>query len=801
MKIKKILSTLLAITAMTCNANNQEVVWNEPARGFSNTSIMWPTRVVLGQDRTEVTMHMDYEKGKKFKLPASTMLKANGTEFVIRKVDGMPLNEDYELTADTFSFVMTFDPMPDATEKLDFFIPGSRYCLNIRPKDWLPQGIANTYWRNNATGDWLIGIAENQVIYQCRVLDIVSRTEANDAYTLTLSDGTVVCIGKMKKGQRTIAIGHEKAVKCSPITGKTLPDYPIKDTRHGFVDSGYDKTDSVTIVGWLKDMPQKTWDKGKSFNHSREFSVKIYELINENGTTFTTQIDSLGRFTLKIPIPNTSEAYIDRIAGRSQSNILEPGKTYFYLYDVAANVKLWMGDDARFQNEMLTHGTIYSKTSLRSEIRKNRNKMSDADFMNLIPRSDSIRNAEMAELQERIGQHPNLSQRYIDYMTESFRARQAECLSTALNASGKIPNEFLAYLHKEFWDKHEKTYTLYRDYWWFLRIYISKLVDDKYYVRLDNGRMTSSSKIMEAYALRRCRAEGKLDISDDELAIIDRYCKLYKDSILPIRDREKELEFSKSIASRDFVMKYNEITGRDDVKRILELEKQMLTLYQDISIIDSLETEPLLRDILYARLFWNLINWSCQPLDSVQMAFVEREIKLPSALAEIKQLNDKYVALMQRDISKSPSLKSADDVANMTEGEKILRKIIEPYKGRLILLDVWGTWCSPCKEALSHSKEEFERLKKFDLVYLYLANRSSDQSWKNVIKEYDVLGDNVIHYNLPAEQQSAIENFLNIHSFPSYRLIDRDGTMLDVNADPRMLDALAKMLEKMTGKK
>ncbi len=248
-------------------------------------------------------------------------------------------------------------------------------------------------------------------------------------------------------------------------------------------------------------------------------------------------------------------------------------------------------------------------------------------------------------------------------------------------------------------------------------------------------------------------------------------------------------------------MMYNEITGRDDVKRILELEKPMLFHYQDISVIDSLETEPSLRDILYARLFWNRINWSRQPLDSVQMAFVEREIKLPSALAEVKQLNDKYVALMQRDISKSPSLKSADDVANMSDGEKILRKIIEPYKGRLILLDVWGTWCNPCKEALSHSKEEFERLKKFDLVYLYLANRSSDQSWKNVIKEYDVLGDNVVHYNLPAEQQSAIENFLDIHSFPSYRLIDRDGTVLDVNASPRELEALANLLEKMTGKK
>ena len=34
------------------------------------------------------------------------------------------------------------------------------------------QEIANTYWRNNATGDWLIGFAEKQVIYDSRFWDI-----------------------------------------------------------------------------------------------------------------------------------------------------------------------------------------------------------------------------------------------------------------------------------------------------------------------------------------------------------------------------------------------------------------------------------------------------------------------------------------------------------------------------------------------------------------------------------------------------------------------------------------------------
>ena len=170
---------------------------------------------------------------------------------------------------------------------------------------------------------------------------------------------------------------------------------------------------------------------------------------------------------------------------------------------------------------------------------------------------------------------------------------------------------------------------------------------------------------------------------------------------------------------------------------------------------------------------------------------------MPSAKAFLWAEQQKYLNIQNRDISKSNSLKSAEDVTDMSDGEKILRKITEPYRGKLILLDIWGTWCGPCKEALSHSQEEYERLKDFDLVYLYLANRSDNEAWKNVIKEYNLVGDNVVHYNLPESQQSAIENFLQVHSFPTYKLIDRDGFVLDVNADPRNLEGLARLLEQM----
>ena len=158
--------------------------------------------------------------------------------------------------------------------------------------------------------------------------------------------------------------------------------------------------------------------------------------------------------------------------------------------------------------------------------------------------------------------------------------------------------------------------------------------------------------------------------------------------------------------------------------------------------------------------------------------------------------HNKYLAFEQKGAN-LPVFKSADNVANMTDGEKILRKIIEPYKGKIVLLDVWGTWCAPCKMALKDSQKEFEALKDYNIQYLYLANRSPEQAWKNVINEYKVTGNNVAHYNLPADQQSAVENFLKIHSYPSYRIIDTDGNIIDLDVDARDFEATKRILDKL----
>ena len=101
------------------------------------------------------------------------------------------------------------------------------------------------------------------------------------------------------------------------------------------------------------------------------------------------------------------------------------------------------------------------------------------------------------------------------------------------------------------------------------------------------------------------------------------------------------------------------------------------------------------------------------------------------------------------------------------------------------------------KAQLSHCQEEYERLKDYDVVYLYLANRSSDQGWKNVVKEYQVAGKNVVHYNLPEHQQKAVEEYLGVQGFPTNIVFGRDGKLHKVLDFPLDIEAVTGVLEKM----
>ena len=762
---------LLALVVLVGQA--QTKVWNDVVTSYSNATIVKVTQVAFYNDRTELSFHINYRAGSWIRINEKSFLQADGKQYAIKDATVLKLGEQYTLPTDMLDFVLIFEPVPQDVQSVYFVEPNGWQIGNIRSASILPQGLVDTYWRNDATGDWLIGIAPEHVIYKNKIYDIVSRKEEKDAYTLTLDDETTIKVSKYKKGVRTFTIGNEKPVACSPITTASLPDYPTKDTRTGFVDNGFRTGDSVTIIGWLKNMPPGVREQNP------EFTVNYENNLTGNQESAYTKMDSLGRFTLKMPLQNTSEVYIDWQRSFVGA-VLEPGKTYFLLHDFWTGQKLWMGDDVRVQNELLLPVVPSRARPYGAEVPYYEKEV---DLMAYWAQCDSVRLQQEADLKAVQESHPTLSQRFLDYEAGYYRMRQGRNMMQARFCvqNSPVPREYVNYVGESFWKKAPKPYTLYSYFSTMNRDFIDQAERDKGNVDI-------------AVVLKRFEKEGKLVMTDEEKTILARYEKELPQVLADINAAETNEEKEKVAEA------FNTSETVTKMDALLERNMPLLNTFgfqNLVDIVDSLGGDRKIRDIILAQRLIQRIDGTRMPLDSTVLAFAEENIQLPFALTAVKTLNDKYLAIQQRDISKSPSLKTADDVANMSDGEKIFRKLIEPYKGKIILLDVWGTWCSPCKEALSHSQEEYERLKDYDLIYLYLANRSSDESWKSVIKEYEVLGDNVVHFNLPNNQQQAIEHFLNVTGFPTYKLIDRDGTILDVNADPRHLDGLARLLDQM----
>lgn len=781
--MRKLLFMLFATLFVACGKQECNE-WSNCVTGNGDIAFFNVGKVWFHADRTELLLHIDYYYD--LMLGRDIRLQADGKEYAL--IDsvapigyGFPESTVVEYDK-TFSMpksgkadvLLTFEPLP-ADTKMFNLIAGDAWALNrVRNGDALPSTLVDTYWRSKATGEWLIGFAQNHVVWDCAVWDIVAMEERDGEYALNVKRGDksmAIEVGKMRGDTRKIAVDGGKAVKCTPIGGASLCDYPVKDKRVGIKDNGYSMGDSVTIVGWLKDMPDEVRN-----NCGNEFCATFENLfVHESDYLFSATMDSLGRFTLSFPLMNSTQVLLDW-RRNYVSTVLSPGERYFFIYDFKTGNRLWMGDDVRLQNELLAlpHGWMNCRMDTKNSTAE--------QAMDFLRTTAEKRNMLIAELAERVEQHPRLSTRYIDYLTGYYTTGIGESLMQAQYrmAGDTFPDEYMAYADSIWNCTVQLTpYTIYRDF--------NRFLFDYMYYKKSHDPVSSKT----APTLLRLASDGRITLTDRELEIVKGYdaaVQRLQEYVATHTEKENEA------AVAEFNAGEYASTVTDIYYRNLNVIQQEGVCGNAWRAIGRVQSSPALTDIYMASVICGEINTRRSPLPENIIEWADSHLQLPAARTATAQMQEKYLALSGK-VANGNSIKSADRVKGMSNGEKILRKLTEPCRGRYVLVDVWGTWCGPCKAALAKSKEEFERLAPYNMVFLYLANRSEDDSWKNVIKEYNVVGDNVLHYNLPPEQQSAVENYLGVSSYPCYRLISPVGDLLDVNADPRNLDAFEQMMK------
>ena len=111
--------------------------------------------------------------------------------------------------------------------------------------------------------------------------------------------------------------------------------------------------------------------------------------------------------------------------------------------------------------------------------------------------------------------------------------------------------------------------------------------------------------------------------------------------------------------------------------------------------------------------------------------------------------------------------------------EEVTKKYIHKYKGKVVYIDFYATWCGPCRQEIPYAKQLHLEFKNKDVVFLNLCAKSKLDDWNNFIKQYEIKGENFL---LTQEEFNLLSNVYNVQGFPTYILIDKEGKAIDSKA-------------------
>lgn len=154
---------------------------------------------------------------------------------------------------------------------------------------------------------------------------------------------------------------------------------------------------------------------------------------------------------------------------------------------------------------------------------------------------------------------------------------------------------------------------------------------------------------------------------------------------------------------------------------------------------------------------------------------IENNVEECALKQEIMALYDQYANIIPGKSAPTPPLKD-------TKG---IEHTFAEFRGKVLVIDVWATWCSSCIKKMPDYialRESYKGKPDIEFITVSIDRRNVKASWLKTIKKKGM--DDMLNLIPDCPEESLFESEYHISGVPRYIVIDKQGNIATAYAPP-----------------
>jgi len=200
-----------------------------------------------------------------------------------------------------------------------------------------------------------------------------------------------------------------------------------------------------------------------------------------------------------------------------------------------------------------------------------------------------------------------------------------------------------------------------------------------------------------------------------------------------------------------------------------EGEEMTLEKYVDFMLVASLEfiDNAEIRKAALAKAIATIIELD---MTAAKKAFDDNQENIGEKyIQKLTTLFDSWATLMPGNMA--PDFTTVD-----LEGNE---KKLSDFRGNYVYIDIWATWCGPCKQEIPFLKEMDKTFEGQELVILSVSIDDTQEPWKKMVADEELTGT---HLFIDGAWGSSLVKDYKIAGIPRFMLVDPEGKIVTVQA-------------------